>query len=154
MLLTVRALEKSYAGAEGRVPVLRGIDMEVAAGETLALTGESGSGKSTLLHLIGGLDSPTSGSVEVAGARLETLNSGQLAHWRAANVGFIFQFYNLLPMLSARSNVELPLLLTSLSAREREQRGETTNCSGNSAHSLADRASVGGTARGLLGLRN
>jgi len=121
-MVSLRNVSKSYVRGRQSVAVLHGVDLDIPDGDFVALMGPSGSGKTTLLNLIGGLDSPTSGSVEVAGARLETLNSGQLAHWRAANVGFIFQFYNLLPMLSARSNVELPLLLTSLSAREREQR--------------------------------
>jgi putative ABC transport system ATP-binding protein len=115
-------VSKSYVRGRQSVAVLHGVNLEIPDGDFVALMGPSGSGKTTLLNLIGGLDSPTAGSVEVAGARLETLDSGQLARWRAANVGFIFQFYNLLPMLSARSNVELPLLLTSLPAREREQR--------------------------------
>ena len=121
-MVSLRKVSKSYVRGRQSVAVLHDVDLDIPDGDFVALMGPSGSGKTTLLNLIGGLDSPTSGSVEVAGARLETLNSGQLAHWRAANVGFIFQFYNLLPMLSARSNVELPLLLTSLSAREREQR--------------------------------
>lgn len=121
-MVSLRNVSKSYVRGRQSVAVLHGVDLEIPDGDFVALMGPSGSGKTTLLNLIGGLDSPTAGSVEVAGARLETLDSGQLARWRAANVGFIFQFYNLLPMLSARSNVELPLLLTSLSAREREQR--------------------------------
>jgi len=121
-MVSLRNVSKSYVRGRQSVAVLHGVNLEIPDGDFVALMGPSGSGKTTLLNLIGGLDSPTAGSVDVAGARLETLDSGQLARWRAANVGFIFQFYNLLPMLSARSNVELPLLLTSLPAREREQR--------------------------------
>ena len=121
-MVSLRNVSKSYVRGRQSVAVLHGVNLEIPDGDFVALMGPSGSGKTTLLNLIGGLDSPTAGSVEVAGARLETLDGGQLARWRAANVGFIFQFYNLLPMLSARSNVELPLLLTSLPAREREQR--------------------------------
>ncbi len=121
-MVSLRKVSKSYVRGRQSVAVLHDVDLDIPDGDFVALMGPSGSGKTTLLNLIGGLDSPTAGSVEVAGAHLERLNSGQLAQWRAANVGFIFQFYNLLPMLSARSNVELPLLLTALSAREREQR--------------------------------
>ena len=99
-MVSLRNVSKSYVRGRQSVAVLHGVDLDIPDGDFVALMGPSGSGKTTLLNLIGGLDSPTSGSVEVAGARLETLNSGQLAHWRAANVGFIFQFYNLLPMLS------------------------------------------------------
>ena len=121
-MVSLRKVSKSYIRGRQSVAVLHDVDLDIPDGDFVPLMGPSGSGKTTLLNLIGGLDSPTAGSVEVAGAHLERLNSGQLAQWRAANVGFIFQFYNLLPMLSARSNVELPLLLTALSAREREQR--------------------------------
>lgn len=121
-MVSLRNVSKSYVRGRQSVAVLHDVNLDIPDGDFVALMGPSGSGKTTLLNLIGGLDSPSAGSVDVAGARLETLDSGQLARWRAANVGFIFQFYNLLPMLSARSNVELPLLLTSLSARERAQR--------------------------------
>ncbi len=136
-MVSLRKVSKSYVRGRQSVAVLHDVDLDIPDGDFVALMGPSGSGKTTLLNLIGGLDSPTAGSVEVAGAHLERLNSGQLAQWRAANVGFIFQFYNLLPMLSARSNVELPLLLTALSAREREQRAMIAL----SLVGLADRAS-------------
>jgi putative ABC transport system ATP-binding protein len=121
-MISLRHVGKTYYRGRQAVEVLHDVNLEIPDGDFVALMGPSGSGKTTLLNLIGGLDSPSSGSVEVAGSKLESLSSGQLAHWRAAHVGFIFQFYNLLPMLTARSNVELPLLLTPLSARERQQR--------------------------------
>ncbi|HQQ59386.1 MAG TPA: ABC transporter ATP-binding protein, partial [Thermomonas sp.] len=104
-----------------KVDVLRGIDLDITEGDFVALMGPSGSGKTTLLNLIGGLDSPSSGSIEVAGQHIETLREGQLAQWRSNHVGFVFQFYNLMPTLSAQKNVELPLLLTNLSAAQRKQ---------------------------------
>jgi putative ABC transport system ATP-binding protein len=104
-----------------RVEVLRGIDLETEQGEFLALMGPSGSGKTTLLNLIGGLDRPDRGTITVAGERLEALSSGQLTKWRARHIGFIFQFYNLLPVLTAERNVEVPLLLTKLSAKQRQR---------------------------------
>ena len=104
--------------------VLHGIDLDIAAGDFVALMGPSGSGKTTLLNLIGGLDTPSTGSITVDGQRIDQMNSGELAKWRSANVGFVFQFYNLLPMLSALKNVELPLLLTSLSAAQRKRNAE------------------------------
>jgi putative ABC transport system ATP-binding protein len=110
---------KSYVRGKQRVEVLRGIDLEVAQGEFLALMGPSGSGKTTLLNLIGGLDRPDRGEITVAGERLDTLSAGRLTKWRARHVGFIFQFYNLLPVLTAERNVEVPLLLTNLNAKER-----------------------------------
>jgi putative ABC transport system ATP-binding protein len=103
------------------VPVLSNLELEVETGEFLALMGPSGSGKTTLLNLIGGLDKADSGEIEVAGKRLDGMSSGQLAKWRARNVGFIFQFYNLLPVLNAERNVEVPLLLTRLSAKQRRK---------------------------------
>ena len=102
--------------------MLAGIDLDVMAGEFVALMGPSGSGKSTLLNLIAGIDKPSSGTIEIGGIDIATLGEGGLADWRAANVGFIFQFYNLIPVLSAFENVELPLLLTGLSSRERRER--------------------------------
>jgi putative ABC transport system ATP-binding protein len=107
------------------VHVLESLDLDIADGEFLALMGPSGSGKSTLLNLIGGLDRPTTGEIEVAGRRIDSLGSGQLARWRADTIGFVFQMYNLLPVLSAERNVELPLLLTHLSRGERKQRVAT-----------------------------
>jgi putative ABC transport system ATP-binding protein len=120
-LVEIRSLSKVYERGRQRIEVLHHIDMDVQEGEFVALMGPSGSGKTTLLNLIGGLDSPTDGSLTVAGERIERLSQGQLARWRAAHVGFVFQFYNLLPMLSAQRNVELPLLLTKLSGNDRRR---------------------------------
>ena len=114
MLLTVRALEKSYAGAEGRVPVLRGIDMEVAAGETLALTGESGSGKSTLLHLIGGLDTADAGSIVMKGQDISRLDDAGRAAVRRSNLGIIFQQFNLIPSLDVAANIAFQARLAGM----------------------------------------
>ncbi len=120
-LVEIRNLSKVYQRGKQRLEVLHHIDLEVAQGDFVALMGPSGSGKTTLLNLIGGLDSPTEGEITVAGERIERLGEGALARWRAAHVGFVFQFYNLLPMLSAQRNVELPLLLTKLPAARRRQ---------------------------------
>jgi putative ABC transport system ATP-binding protein len=121
-LVKVRQLEKTYRRGSERIAVLQGVDIDIAQGEFLALMGPSGSGKTTLLNLLGGLDQPTAGSIEVGGERIDQLSSGALAQWRSANVGFVFQLYNLLPVLTAQRNVELPLLLTRLSAAERRAR--------------------------------
>jgi putative ABC transport system ATP-binding protein len=121
-LVRIRRLHKVYERGDERIDVLRGIDLDIAPGEFLALMGPSGSGKSTLLNLIGGLDRPTSGSIEVAGQRVERLGDGELARFRARHVGFVFQMYNLLPVLTAERNVELPLLLAPMSAAERRRR--------------------------------
>ena len=102
--------------------MLHGIDLDIARADFVALMGPSGSGKTTLLNLIGGLDTPTGGTITIDGRRIDQLSGGELARWRAANVGFVFQFYNLLPVLSAQRNVELPLLLTSLGAAARPSR--------------------------------
>jgi len=118
-LVSVHNVVKRYVRGKQTVEVLHELDLEVPAGESLALMGPSGSGKTTLLNLIGGLDRPTSGEVIVAGERIDQLSSSELARWRARHVGFVFQFYNLMPMLSAERNVELPLLLTSLSSARR-----------------------------------
>lgn len=118
-LVFCRDVTKRFVKGRETVDVLDGINLSVAAGDFLALMGPSGSGKSTLLNLIGGLDHPTSGDVIVAGENLNRMSSRALARWRSENVGFIFQFYNLLPVLTARRNVELPLLLTRLSRAER-----------------------------------
>ena len=120
-VVEIRNLIKSYRRGGRIVPVLNGITFDIAAGDYIALMGPSGSGKSTLLNLIAGIDSPDSGSVRVGGIDITTLDEAQLATWRARNVGFIFQFYNLLPVLTAFENVELPLLLTDLSSRERDE---------------------------------
>ncbi|WP_374249710.1 ABC transporter ATP-binding protein [Thermomonas sp.] len=120
-LVSTRNLHKTYQRGPETVDVLRGIDLDIAEGDFVALMGPSGSGKTTLLNLIGGLDTPSSGSIEIAGQHIEHMRDAQLAHWRSNNVGFVFQFYNLMPTLSAQKNVELPLLLTSLSAAQRKQ---------------------------------
>jgi putative ABC transport system ATP-binding protein len=124
-LVSIRELTKYYARGGQVIPVLVGINLDIQSGDYVALMGPSGSGKSTLLNLIAGIDKPTSGSIRVAGVDIAQLSEGDLAAWRAAHVGFIFQFYNLMPVLSAYDNVELPLLLTSLSRRERRERVET-----------------------------
>jgi putative ABC transport system ATP-binding protein len=120
-LVEIRNLSKTYERGKQKVEVLHHINLDIAAGDFLALMGPSGSGKTTLLNLIGGLDTPTDGNLSVGGQRIDQLGQGALAKWRASNVGFIFQFYNLLPMLSAQKNVELPLLLTKLGAAQRKK---------------------------------
>jgi len=124
-IVTINDISKSYRRGNQPVPVLEGISFEIARGEFLALMGPSGSGKSTLLNLIAGIDTVDSGSIVVDGVDIATLDESELARWRAAHVGFIFQFYNLIPVLTAYENVELPLLLTSLSRRERREHVET-----------------------------
>ena len=121
-LIEIRDLSKVYERGKQKVEVLHHIDLDVAEGAFLALMGPSGSGKTTLLNLIGGLHRPSGGTISVGGQRIDQLGAGPLAKWRAAKVGFVFQFYNLMPMLSAQRNVELPLLLTKLSAAERRKR--------------------------------
>ncbi|HEY0229996.1 MAG TPA: ABC transporter ATP-binding protein [Dokdonella sp.] len=120
-LVEIRNLSKTYERGKQKVEVLHHINLDIAEGDFLALMGPSGSGKTTLLNLIGGLDTPTDGDLSVGGQRIDKLGQGALAKWRASNVGFIFQFYNLLPMLSAQKNVELPLLLTRLGAAQRKK---------------------------------
>ncbi|HVT33931.1 MAG TPA: ABC transporter ATP-binding protein [Rhodanobacteraceae bacterium] len=120
-LVEIRNVSKVYERGKQKVEVLHHIDLDIAKGDFFALMGPSGSGKTTLLNLIGGLDSPSEGSLTVGGERIDTLGEGALAKWRSSHVGFVFQFYNLLPMLSAQKNVELPLLLTRLSAAERKR---------------------------------
>jgi putative ABC transport system ATP-binding protein len=112
---------KSYLRGRQTVEVLHGVDLEIEQGEFLALMGPSGSGKTTLLNLIAGLDKPTSGEVVVASERIDQLSRDQLANWRARHIGFVFQFYNLLPVLTAERNVEVPLLLTDLSSAKRRK---------------------------------
>ncbi len=125
-LVQIEHLVKSYRRGGQVVPVLTDISLAIGAGDFTSLMGPSGSGKSTLLNLIAGIDKPDSGVLRVGGLDIAGLSESALAHWRAANIGFIFQFYNLLPVLSAFENVELPLLLTSLSRRERRERVELT----------------------------
>ncbi|HET9211708.1 MAG TPA: ABC transporter ATP-binding protein [Thermoanaerobaculia bacterium] len=120
-VVRVQNVHKEYRRGSERIDVLQGINLEIPAGDFLALMGPSGSGKTTLLNLIGGLDRPTSGTVEVAGEPVSRLSDGQLARWRSRHIGFVFQFYNLLPVLTAEKNVELPLLLTRLSGAQRRQ---------------------------------
>ena len=120
-LVEVRGVTKTYRRGGETIEVLHGVDLDIPRGDFVALMGPSGSGKTTLLNLIGGLDTPTAGTIAVDGERLDQLSSSELSRWRAANVGFVFQFYNLLPVLSAQKNVELPLLLTELTAAERRR---------------------------------
>ena len=122
ILVRVNGVTKTYRRGGESINVLSGLALEVPRGDLLALMGPSGSGKSTLLNLIGGIDRPTSGSIEFAGQCLEQMNESELARWRARHVGFIFQMHHLLPMLTAQDNVELPLLLTGLTANERRRR--------------------------------
>ena len=122
MAVSLKNVMKAYKRGRERVEVLHGLSLDVPEGDFLALMGPSGSGKTTLLNLVGGLDVPDSGEVIVAGERIDKLSGAGLARWRARHVGFIFQFYNLMPMLTAARNVELPLLLTSLSSAQRKQR--------------------------------
>lgn len=124
-IIRVQDVSKSYWRDSFEIPVLNNISFDVPAGEFLALMGPSGSGKTTLLNLIAGIDRPNKGSISVSGTDIAALNESRLAKWRASNVGFIFQFYNLIPVLTAYENVELPLLLTSLSKQERRQHVET-----------------------------
>lgn len=120
-LVRAEDLHKVFRRGSERIDVLQGLDLEIGEGEFLALMGPSGSGKTTLLNLLGGLDQPTQGSIEISGQRIDRMNGGQLARWRAEHVGFVFQLYNLLPVLTAERNVELPLLLTGLSRGERKR---------------------------------
>ena len=120
-LIEIRNLSKVYERGAQKVEALHHVNLDIARGDFLALMGPSGSGKTTLLNLIGGLDSPTDGSITFDGGRIDQLGESALAKWRASNVGFVFQFYNLLPMLSAQKNVQLPLLLTKLSAAHRKR---------------------------------
>ena len=123
-IVHIKHLTKSYRRGEQTVPVLTDITFDIPPGEFIALMGPSGSGKSTLLNLIAGIDKPDSGTLKVGGTDIALLSEGELADWRAANIGFIFQFYNLMPVLTAFENVELPLLLTPLSFKERQERVE------------------------------
>ncbi len=125
MLVRVSNVEKSFRRGSEDIHVLSGMTFEVPQGDFVALMGPSGSGKSTLLNLIGGLDRPTTGSVSIGGDRIDQMSDRQLAAWRARHVGFVFQFYNLMPVLTAARNVELPLLLTHLSGAQRKKHVET-----------------------------
>ncbi len=118
-MVRLEQVGKRYRVGGQHIEVLSGLDLEVAKGDFVALMGPSGSGKTTLLNLIGGLDCPTSGNVVVAGERISELSGSRLAHWRSVNIGFVFQHYNLMPMLNVERNVELPLLLTSLNKAQR-----------------------------------
>jgi putative ABC transport system ATP-binding protein len=136
MLVRVQDVHKVFRRGAERIDVLQGLSLDVPRGDFLALMGPSGSGKTTLLNLIGGLDTPSRGTIEVAGERIDSLSSGALSRWRARHIGFVFQLYNLLPVLTAERNVELPLLLTSLSRSERKRHVATAL----SVVGLSDRA--------------
>ena len=136
-LVKIRDLHKVYYRGSERIDVLQGVSLDIPQGDFLALMGPSGSGKTTLLNLMGGLDTPTEGSIDVAGDRIDKMASGKLAAWRARHIGFVFQMYNLLPVLTAARNIELPLLLTKLSSGERKRRVQVAL----SVVGLAERAS-------------
>jgi len=123
-LVALRNITKTYQRGPEQVKVLHGIDLDIARGDFVALMGPSGSGKTTLLNLIGGLDWPSSGQIEIEGERIDRMSGAQLATWRSHHVGFVFQFYNLMPMLTAQKNVELPLLLTHLNAANRKRNAQ------------------------------
>ncbi len=124
LLAKLEGVSRVYQRGKERVDVLHELDLEIEKGDFLALMGPSGSGKTTLLNLLGGLDKPTAGKVMVGDSELSSMSNSQLSKWRASHVGFIFQFYNLLPVLTARKNVELPLLLTNMSGKERARRAD------------------------------
>ena len=121
-LVSIRDVHKYFTRGSERIDVLQGATLDIPQGDFLALMGPSGSGKTTLLNLIGGLDAPTSGTIDVGGERISDLGGAELARWRSRHIGFVFQLYNLLPVLTAEKNVELPLLLTRLSKAERRRR--------------------------------
>ena len=121
-LVRIRDIHKSYSRGSERIDVLKGVSLDIPAGDFLALMGPSGSGKTTLLNMLGGIDSPTQGLIEVSGVSIGNLSGSSLSRWRSTHVGFVFQLYNLLPALTAERNVELPLLLTKLSRSERRKR--------------------------------
>ena len=123
-LVKIRELHKVYYRGSERIDVLQGVALDIPQGDFLALMGPSGSGKTTLLNLMGGLDTPSEGSIEVAGDRIDKMSAGRLSAWRARHIGFVFQMYNLLPVLTAARNVELPLLLTKLGSADRKRRVE------------------------------
>lgn len=124
-LYTLTDLSKRYTRGRESLTIFEDLNMTIEQGEFIAIMGPSGSGKTTLLNLLGGIDRPSSGGVDCQGVRVDKLSEGKLAKWRASNVGFIFQFYNLMPTLTAAQNVELPLLLTNLSAKQRKERVAT-----------------------------
>jgi len=124
-LIYVQEVFKSYRRDSLEIPVLRNVNLEIAEGEFIAFMGPSGSGKTTLLNLIAGLDKPTSGTIVIAGTDITQLNESELAVWRSRNIGFVFQFYNLIPVLTALENVELPLILSPLSKKQRRAHAET-----------------------------
>jgi putative ABC transport system ATP-binding protein len=121
-LVTVRDVHKYFTRGSERIDVLKGVNLDIPQGDFLALMGPSGSGKTTLLNMLGGLDTPSSGAIDIGGVRISGLAGGQLSRWRSQNIGFVFQLYNLLPVLTAERNVELPLLLTKLSKADRKKR--------------------------------
>jgi putative ABC transport system ATP-binding protein len=121
-LVSIRDLRKIYHRGGERIDVLQGVNLQIPSGDFLALMGPSGSGKTTLLNLMGGLDTPSEGSIEVGGDRIDNMSGGRLSAWRARHIGFVFQLYNLLPVLTAARNVELPLLLTKLGKADRRKR--------------------------------
>ncbi len=121
-LVRINNVHKYFTRGSERIDVLQGVNLEIPEGDFLALMGPSGSGKTTLLNLMGGLDTPSSGAIEIGGANIAGLSGSQLSRWRSQHIGFVFQLYNLLPVLTAEKNVELPLLLTKLSKAERNKR--------------------------------
>ncbi len=124
-LVRLAGLDKGFTKGKETISIFSHLDLTIPAGDFVAVMGPSGSGKTTLLNLLGGIDRPDGGAIEIAGQRIDALSEGELSRWRAANVGFIFQFYNLMPMLTAAQNVELPLLLTRLGGKERRRHVET-----------------------------
>ena len=135
-LVRLTDLRKGFSKGKEPISIFDGLNLAIPSGDFVAVMGPSGSGKTTLLNLLGGIDRPDAGDIEIAGRRIDRLSEGDLARWRAANIGFVFQFYNLMPMLSAAQNVELPLLLTNLRAKARRERVATALKVVN----LADRA--------------
>ena len=135
-LVRLTDLRKGFSKGKEPISIFNGLNLAIPSGDFVAVMGPSGSGKTTLLNLLGGIDRPDAGGIEIAGRRIDRLSEGDLARWRAANIGFVFQFYNLMPMLSAAQNVELPLLLTNLRAKARRERVATALKVVN----LADRA--------------
>ena len=135
-LVRLTDLRKGFSKGKEPISIFDGLNLAIPSGDFVAVMGPSGSGKTTLLNLVGGIDRPDAGEIEIAGRRIDRLSEGDLARWRAANIGFVFQFYNLMPMLSAAQNVELPLLLTNLRAKARRERVATALKVDN----LADRA--------------